>query len=198
MQLHHDVKLFEGIINNTLEETGIEKEIIRKDYFVSLFLKSYLEYEPELVFKGGTSLSKCYDCIDRFSEDIDITFIGNGTKLTQGQKRRVNHNVLKVCDDLGFKVLNDDSIRSRRMFNQYIIDTGYISEVTMIREQIIVEIALQTIPFPVEKRPLNSFISTYLEQNKLNDLMVAYELTPVTLNVQTQARTFIDKVFAIC
>lgn len=87
MQLHHDVKLFfEGIINNTLEETGIEKEIIRKDYFVSLFLKSYLEYEPELVFKGGTSLSKCYDCIDRFSEDIDITFIGNGTKLTQGRK----------------------------------------------------------------------------------------------------------------
>lgn len=39
---------------------------------MTLFLKSIVEELPDIIFKGGTSLSKCYKLIDRFSEDIDL------------------------------------------------------------------------------------------------------------------------------
>ena len=45
--------------------------IIEKDYYVTLVLCELAKQVPDLLFKGGTSLSKCHKIIDRFSEDID-------------------------------------------------------------------------------------------------------------------------------
>ena len=57
-------------------ETGIRFEIVEKDYWVVWTLErlfSISELKPHLTFKGGTSLSKVYRVIDRFSEDIDVS-----------------------------------------------------------------------------------------------------------------------------
>ena len=51
----------------------MSQAIIEKDYYVTLVLRELAKQVPNLLFKGGTSLSKCYKIIDRFSEDIDIT-----------------------------------------------------------------------------------------------------------------------------
>ena len=64
---------------------GIQPAIIEKDFWVCWVLKALFS-EPtlkdHLVFKGGTSLSKVYRLIDRFSEDIDLvldwTLLGYG------------------------------------------------------------------------------------------------------------------------
>ena len=45
----------------------------QKDYYVTVLLKLLAEKIPFIVFKGGTSLSKCHKVIRRFSEDIDLT-----------------------------------------------------------------------------------------------------------------------------
>lgn len=49
--------------------------IIEKDFWVCWTLDQIFKSElaPHVIFKGGTSLSKCYEVIDRFSEDIDLT-----------------------------------------------------------------------------------------------------------------------------
>ncbi len=125
MQLHHDIELFNEIAGNTAEALGNNEEIVRKDYFVSLFLKEYKKLEPSMVLKGGTSLSKCYGVINRFSEDIDLTFHHEGRPLTEGQRKRVNYHVRDTCEDLAFKILNLDETRSRRHFTKYDIDTGF-------------------------------------------------------------------------
>ncbi len=54
--------------------SGINSKSIEKDWWVTLTLKALFqtEYAQFLVFKGGTSLSKCWKVIQRFSEDIDI------------------------------------------------------------------------------------------------------------------------------
>lgn len=44
----------------------IDPALVEKDYFVTLFLRKAVERIPGLVFKGGTSLSKCFSFIDRF------------------------------------------------------------------------------------------------------------------------------------
>ena len=70
--LHNDRETFEQVILKVASETGIEPGIIEKDYYVTLFLKRIVELQPNIIFKGGTSLSKCYKVIKRFSEDIDL------------------------------------------------------------------------------------------------------------------------------
>ena len=70
--LHNDASTFEQIILRVAENTGIEPSIIEKDYYVTLFLQRIIALQPNIIFKGGTSLSKCYKLINRFSEDIDL------------------------------------------------------------------------------------------------------------------------------
>jgi len=57
---------------------GVDVTIIEKDFWVCWVLKSLFSLpfgHPLMVFKGGTSLSKAYGLIDRFSEDIDIVTV---------------------------------------------------------------------------------------------------------------------------
>ena len=68
--LHDDRELFLQVVLRTSESLNIRPEIVEKDYYVTLLLKEIYSLMPEIVFKGGTSLSKCYHLIKRFSEDI--------------------------------------------------------------------------------------------------------------------------------
>ena len=66
----------EFFFRSAAEKSGIPFEIIEKDYWVVWILDrlfSLPELAPHLTFKGGTSLSKIYGVIDRFSEDVDIS-----------------------------------------------------------------------------------------------------------------------------
>ncbi|MBR4679809.1 MAG: nucleotidyl transferase AbiEii/AbiGii toxin family protein [Fibrobacter sp.] len=54
--------------------SGIQADLVEKDYYVSLILKEIATSSDKAVFKGGTSLSKALKVINRFSEDIDISF----------------------------------------------------------------------------------------------------------------------------
>ncbi|NCE73238.1 nucleotidyl transferase AbiEii/AbiGii toxin family protein [Odoribacter sp. Z80] len=79
------------IFRQTSAQTGINANLIEKDWWVCVVLRSLysLPYSKYLSFKGGTSLSKCWHLIDRFSEDIDIAidreFLGFGGTLSKTQ-----------------------------------------------------------------------------------------------------------------
>ena len=62
------------ILNQATELTGLPAIAIEKDWWVSLCLNAsfFLPYSEHIVFKGGTSLSKGWNLIERFSEDIDL------------------------------------------------------------------------------------------------------------------------------
>ena len=72
MRLHNDKDLFETLVIEVSEKLGIVPVIIEKDYYVTLFLREIVNRQPNIIFKGGTSLSKCYHLTNRFSEDIDL------------------------------------------------------------------------------------------------------------------------------
>ncbi len=76
MNLHHEEKIFDELIMLASRKYNLPSSAVRKDYFITLIL-SNLQNSPflqQVVFKGGTSLSKCYPgSIERFSEDIDLT-----------------------------------------------------------------------------------------------------------------------------
>ena len=77
MYLHKDDKeLLRDIIVTVSERTGIDESIVEKDYYVTMILKELVQRNPNVVFKGGTSLSKAYHVIDRFSERSEERRVG--------------------------------------------------------------------------------------------------------------------------
>jgi len=74
-----------GLFITTANRLGVPFQNIEKDFWVCLVLDVLFngrkENAPRLLFKGGTSLSKAYSLISRFSEDIDITIFREDLEL---------------------------------------------------------------------------------------------------------------------
>ena len=86
--LHKNREQFMEAVARTAADTVFVAEAVEKDYYVSMILREMSETLPFAVFKGGTSLSKCYRVIKRFSEDIDLTA---DIPLSQGQKKKMKY-----------------------------------------------------------------------------------------------------------
>lgn len=75
--------------------SGISPKAIEKDWWVTLVLRAVFstKYAEHILFKGGTSLSKCYNLIQRFSEDIDLSierdFLGFSEDLSKTQVKKL-------------------------------------------------------------------------------------------------------------
>ena len=75
MNLHEHKEEFEELIAIVADYIGVPADAVRRDYYIVQMMQNLQnsEYAEACVFKGGTSLSKCYPgSINRFSEDIDL------------------------------------------------------------------------------------------------------------------------------
>lgn len=194
--LHNQTDIFNKSIFQAWKKSGILPIALEKDYYVTLILLLLTERFSFVVFKGGTSLSKCYEVINRFSEDIDIT---TNRPLSQGEKKKLKYGIVDICNELGLHITNIDKIRSRRDYNKYIISyhSFYQSDVSAIKSQIIIETFYSTYSFPTKLLPINSYIAQNSDSESAQQLL-QYNLHPFTMNVQSLERTFIDKIFALC
>lgn len=200
MLLHKDKSAFKDLVEITAMDVGLQPFQIEKDYYVSLILKELSKIdELPIVFKGGTSLSKCYDAINRFSEDIDLAVIFDGEKLPNAKRRKLKQKILNVLENLNLNLLNEQSIRSRRDFNKYKVkyDNLYEADNTMV-EDILIETIVSYNPYPTEILNVTNYITKYLMENDHEDIIEQYELNTFKMNVQTINRTFVDKVYAVC
>ena len=77
MKLHLNEDLFSDMIKLTAFNLGIKEIYVEKDYWVTFVLYQIFNHEigKDTVFKGGTALLKCYNMVDRFSEDIDLVVL---------------------------------------------------------------------------------------------------------------------------
>ncbi len=197
MYLHNDRELFAEVITETNEQTGIARSIIEKDYYVTMILKLLAAKNHEIVFKGGTSLSKCFHLIDRFSEDIDITFPEH---IGEARRKKLKYNVLKpVSDELGMPIENWDSIESDKDYNCYLFDYRPVSKYPSIgiMPGVKLETALISYAFPTEKCEITSIIYDSIRE-AAPDIIEKYSLAPFAMQVQSVNRTFIDKIYALC
>lgn len=77
MNLHENISLYRDAIRFTAQKMDLKTEYVEKDYWLTyaLFTIFNSEIGKDIVFKGGTALSKCYNIIERFSEDIDLVVL---------------------------------------------------------------------------------------------------------------------------
>lgn len=123
--LHENREEFRNAVLYTAEINKLNPVVVEKDYYVTLILKGLKARLPSIALKGGTSLSKCYKVINRFSEDIDVTI---DTKLTQGQMGKVKDAIKEVAAELSLSIPNIDETRSRRSYNKYLLAYETVNE----------------------------------------------------------------------
>lgn len=194
--LHSDREQFRDAVNLTYEYTGIMVQAIEKDYYVTMLLQLLAQKIPHIVFKGGTSLSKCHKVICRFSEDIDITI---DEEVTQGQKKKIKQAIVDSANELGMIVENLVETRSRRDYNRYIItyDSVIPMESSVLRASVLLETSYKSLSFPTVLLPVSSYIGEMMER-EAPDAVGEYNLAPFEMKVQNIDRTMVDKIFAVC
>jgi hypothetical protein len=192
--LHDDKKTFNDLIEECNEKTKVTKAMIEKDYFVTTFLKRLFEAEPNVVFEGGTCLSKCYRLIDRFSEDIDLTMRPDAT---QKQKKGLKYHIIEVASELGLTHTNADTIDSGRPYGKHVIayPANFISR--SLKPFLLVETFYRRTPLPTLTLPASSMLYEYLKEEGADELISKFDLEPFDVTVQALQVTLIDKLYAL-
>lgn len=126
-------KIYQDVSN----EIGVPPQAVEKDVWVTLMLKMVFSSElaPHFIFKGGTSLSKAFDLIKRFSEDIDLGIdrkhLGFEGDLNKGQIRKLRRACHTFVSDGLMKLL-------KKQLDEYGVDENLyelVVENTQVSDQ---------------------------------------------------------------
>ncbi len=153
--------------------TGIPEAFIEKDIYVLKVLSALSKVvypEVKIVFSGGTCLSKAYDKIKRFSEDIDFC-IHTSVPFSRKDKsnfRKLIIETLKECD--GLTVIEDEmKITDESNFFSFEIkyDKSFESE-SNLRKNIKAEFKFENLILPFETRNIESMLHQYINDDVVN------------------------------
>ena len=197
MNLHEHKKDFKNIIDTIGLQEGLAPAIIEKDYFVSLFLRQLVKANPAVIFKGGTSLSKCYGIIKRFSEDIDLNIMTDTARVSENTRKRLSYLIKDSLTVLGMELRNPEKIASGKDYNRYEIAYGSLYPDEHLKSFLLVETATCIKSYPTQLLPVDSIIGRYLQKTGRTDLVSRFTLEPFMMHVQSIERTFLDKIFAL-
>ena len=194
MNLHNDQAAFSDLITLTAAEIGLPETAVKRDYYIVMMLQKLEKsiYADKCVFKGGTSLSKCYPgSIMRFSEDIDLTYIPDD-ETGKKQYDRALKGIEKVMSDEAHvqKIPEERNDRNKSSF-------VWFDEMDKEDTKVKLEIGSSIRPDPYEARELKTYIQEYLEVHHMDDVVKEYDLVPVKINTLSIERTFLDKVMSV-
>jgi predicted nucleotidyltransferase component of viral defense system len=201
------------ILNQTTELTGLPAVAIEKDWWVTLVLNAVysLPYSENIVFKGGTSLSKGWGLIKRFSEDIDLAidrkFFGyegdiSKTQIKKLRKKSCEFISTQFFEDLTTVLIESKAIDACKLIAQPVIDSDKDPQTIEIHydsvldtsdylpQRILIEVSSRSLMEPTENREIKSIISeSFPKQNFASKSIIIPTVLP--------QRTFLEKVFLI-
>lgn len=203
------------IIGRVQAENLLNRQIIEKDWWVTAVLRALfsLPYAGHISFKGGTNLSKCWNLINRMSEDADIAidreFLGFGGSLSKTQisdrLRRASCSFVreKLQYDLKGRLvangIREDkftvtvNITPVTTTDPEIIEIAYQSafqDNAYIRPKVIIEVSGRSMNEPVTPMPIRSFIDEVFTDAPFTE-------KPFEVRAVVPERTFLEKIFLL-
>ena len=190
MKLHTFPEEFRELITVVANDKHISESAVERDYYIVMMLKALANspYAEQCVFKGGTSLSKCYPgSIDRFSEDIDLTFLGMDLSNKACDKAIKKIESVMSAGAQTEKILQERSDRSKSMYVWF----------ASSEDRVKLEIGSTVRPDPYSKKTVKTYIHEFLEIHGFHDDIIRFDLTSVEINTLNIERTFIDKIMSV-
>lgn len=191
-------KALEEIILNINDRTSIRNEILEKDYYVCLVLKSLASKQNELqtYFKGGTAVYKILNRMNRFSEDIDLTVKIDDSKSKNSNKTRLKKSALDYKIN-GLELMKDETIDRKGSITAFYKYTSLFSFNELFKsERIQIESTSFTISEPIDDYLIEPLIYTYATEQEKKILENDYNIKPFKIKIIKLERIFVDKLFA--
>lgn len=197
MRLHHDIKLYSDTLRAASQHLDIKLEFVEKDYWITLVLSRLAKskYVDESVFKGGTSLSKGYNLIERFSEDVDIAIINNNGKTGNEIKtiiRTIEKEITSDLTELQMDGVTSKGSRFRKSVFEY-VSTDKSNQ----NNKLIIEINSFANPFPYQRLTIKSFVFDFLMQTANEKYIEQYNLQSFEVNVLSKEQTLLEKTVSL-
>ena len=203
MKLHENKQLFQQAITATSQaKSNLSEVLVEKDYWVcytlkKLALSNHVDYA---IFKGGTSLSKAYKLIDRFSEDIDLAVIAKGMSgnkvKTLIKKIEQDITATDYLTEVEIDGITSKKSKFRKTIHEYpkMVKGAKFGQAS---DKLLLEINSFTNPYPYELRSITTYIADFLAGTEQLDFIKEYELEPVEVNVLSLKRTFTEKLMGL-
>ncbi|MEX2602140.1 MAG: nucleotidyl transferase AbiEii/AbiGii toxin family protein [Balneolaceae bacterium] len=200
MNLHEDKKLFRNAVQATSEFKEIREVYIEKDYWVTYALKTIFSSPAgkDAIFKGGTALSKCFNLIERFSEDIDLVVLRNkgetNTQMTR-KIRAISNALSEALPEVEIEGITRKRGMNRKTAHTYIKE--FSGEYGQVRDTIIVEASWFGSHEPNTKHHLSTYINEMMEANDQAEMAEQYGLLPFEVQVLAIRRTLCEKIMSL-
>lgn len=202
MTLDNNTQQFSDAIRAASERLNIAAIYIEKDYWITKILQQ-LSRTPQannIVWKGGTSLSKGYGLIDRFSSDIDVAVLADGMNGNQIKTliSKVNKGMTKGIPETDMPGKTNKGSQYRKTYHSYkstLIEND--SRMQLLGNYVIVEINSFANPFPYVRLTIESFITQFLRETDKEELIEKWDMVPFELNVLDKRRTVCEKLVSL-
>ncbi len=202
------VKLFEhpdfeqAVLRATehFHSQGLRPAIIEKDYYVTESLRIIADAAGDkIIFKGGTSLSKGWNLIQRFSEDIDIFLDPLAFTRALG-KKGIDRELKRLRDAIGshpaLTFVGDESVtiggfgrNDRFSYTQRFGGPGEVAN------RVLLEVGAASGREPTTPVELRSYLTQFLQETGAS--LGANDESPFSMRLLHFRRTFVEKMFAI-
>lgn len=202
MNLHLDKDNFEGAIVATANYFEIPEIFIEKDYWVTYALHQLFHSEVKdlIVFKGGTSLSKCYSIIKRFSEDIDLGVIKNDVDTGSDLKRRLR-DITTIIDRSILDIVADHPNTNKKGSIRKIVysfpKVGLGGKYGEVKDDITLEVSHLGNFEPNVTKPIRTLIADYINSTQNIELITQFGLGDFEVKALAVERTFCEKIISL-
>ena len=196
------------------EETGMTPFAVEKDWWVSRTLEIIFQMEiaPHLVFKGGTSLSKAWKLINRFSEDIDLAinpefFIKPTQNWSRAERAKLRKKASEFANEIFFvQVQNEFQKRRIEKLQFKIVESNesdkdpsvleiyypnlIVHESAYLLPKILIEISCRSLRAPFSFQKIGSLVDIFYSEREFAGAL--FEVPTVHAE-----RTFLEKIFLL-
>lgn len=205
-----------AILGSVERQVHISNRAIEKDWWVTMVLHALFNspYAKHLVFKGGTSLSKAWHLIERFSEDIDIEinreYLGFGGALSKNQisdrlrrascsfvRNELSQALEKKMLEMGIPAKSFTITTTQSPVSTTDPETIYIAYESVftdtaeyVKNVVLVEAGSRSMFTPNEIIPVQSFIGEFFPDDSFSD-------KPYPIRTASASRTFLEKAFLL-
>jgi Nucleotidyl transferase AbiEii toxin, Type IV TA system len=198
-QLRNQADDLFALITRTSAATEIPAGFVEKDFWATELLRSIIataNAENSLaVFKGGTSLSKGYRLIERYSEDIDILLV---PPEESGEAAR--HGILKRIESAAAKHLGlaETAITVVRSTTGIKRDVRYPYkrrfELGILSEGLLLEMGVRGGPYPRVSMEVDSYVAQFAKYTLKLPVQEFEEFEPVVVEILASERTLVEKL----
>jgi hypothetical protein len=200
MKLHENKILFRQAVQFTADQMKIPAIYVEKDYWVTYALYTIFNNDigKDTVFKGGTALSKCYNMIERFSEDIDLVVLrgeGETDSKLKSKLKAVSTVVEAVFPEVPIEGITHKIGMNRKTAHSY--NKEFKGDYGQVRDVIILESTWLGYYEPHTTKSIVSFVGQMMMDNEQFDIAKENRLLPFDLLALEPTRTICEKVMSL-